>query len=207
MLKLDAKPIPSVEGRPDVTRGMALQGVSEAMYSDLSWPALSQALASAEQGDGAGLLALYDEYYQYNGVDWGNELEAFQTISCMDDEERLTVEEDDATAPQFNEVAPRFAPGSTGSYFCTFFPPSTDPRIEITGDGAGPILVCGATGDAATPLSSTRAMAAKLEEGYLIVVEADQHTCYGVSECADQIIDDYLVDLAVPAEDETNCPA
>ena len=96
MLKLDAKPIPSVEGRPAVTRGVALQGVAEAMYSDTSWPALSQALADAQQGDGAGLLALYDSYYQYNGVDWGNELEAFQTITCMDTVERLTVEEDDA---------------------------------------------------------------------------------------------------------------
>jgi hypothetical protein len=167
---------------------------------------LSQALADAQQGDGAGLLALYDTYYQYNGVDWGNELEAFQTITCMDTIERLTVEEDDATAPQFNDVAPRFAPGTTGSYFCTFFPESTDPRLEITGAGAGPIVVCGATGDAATPLQSTRNMAATLEDGRLIVIEADQHTCYGESSCADQIIEDYLVDLAVPAE-ETDCPA
>ena len=70
----------------------------------------------------------------------------------MDTAERLTVEEDDATAPQFNEVAPRFAPGTTGGYFCTFFPESTDPRVEITGAGAGPIVVCGhdrRSGDAA----------------------------------------------------------
>ena len=37
-----------------------------------------------------------------------------------------------------------------------------------------------------------------------MVVAADQHTCYGVTDCADDIIDDYLVDLDVPA-DETNC--
>jgi pimeloyl-ACP methyl ester carboxylesterase len=206
MLKLDAKPIPSVEGRPNVTRGVALQAVSEAMYSDSSWPQLSDALASARQGDGSGLLALYDAYYQYDGFGWGNELEAFQTISCMDDEERLTVAEDDALAPEFNAVAPRFSPGDTGSYFCTFFPESTDPRVEITGAGAGPIVVCGATGDAATPLQSTRNMAETLEDGRLIVIEADQHTCYGANACADQIIDDYLVDLAIPAE-ETDCPA
>ena len=66
--------------------------------------------------------------------------------------------------------------------------------------------MCGATGDAATPLQSTRNMAATLEDGRLIVIEADQHTCYGANACADQIIDDYLVDLAIPAE-ETDCPA
>ncbi len=207
MLKLDDKPIPSIPGRPDVTRGVALQAVAEAMYSDTSWPDLSQALADAQQGDGAGLLALYDSYYQYNGDGtWQDPLEAFQTIVCMDTEERLTVEEDDATAPQFNEVAPRFAPGTTGSYFCTFFPESTDPRVDIDGAGAGPIVVCGATGDAATPLASTRNMAAALEDGRLVVIEADQHTCYGATECADAIIDNYLVNLEVPAK-ETNCPA
>ena len=206
MLKLDDKPIPSIPGRPDVTRGVALQAVAEAMYSDTSWPDLSQALADAQQGDGAGLLALYDSYYQYNGDGtWQDPLEAFQTIVCMDTEERLTVEEDDATAPQFNEVAPRFAPGTTGSYFCTFFPESTDPRADIDGAGAGPIVVCGATGDAATPLASTRNMAAALEDGRLVVIEADQHTCYGATECADAIIDNYLVNLEVPAK-ETNCP-
>ena len=30
------------------------------------------------------------------------------------------------------------------------------------------------------------------------LVEADQHTGYGVDECADTLIDDYLVELAVP---------
>ena len=116
------------------------------------WPTLAQALAAAEQGDGSGLLALYDSYYerQPDGT-WTNDLEAFQVIHCMDTDERPTVEEEDATAPQFNEVAPRMAPGTTGSYFCTFFPESTDPRVEITGAGAGPIVVCGATGDAGHP--------------------------------------------------------
>jgi hypothetical protein len=49
-------------------------------------------------------------------------------------------------------------------------------------------------------------MAAALEDGRLIVVEADQHTCSGASQCADDIIDDYLVNLTVPAV-ETECPA
>jgi hypothetical protein len=175
------------------------------MYNDAIWPDLEQALANAQQGDGTGLLALYDAYYerQPDGT-WGNSLEAFQVIHCMDTEERLSVDEEDATAPEFNEVAPRFAPGTTGAYFCTFFPDSTDPRVEITGAGAGPIVVCGATGDPATPLESTRRMADALEDGRLIIIEADQHTCYGADPCADELIDAYLVDLEVP-EPVTEC--
>jgi len=204
MEKLDAKPIPSVEGRPDIGRGVALQAVAEAMYSDSSWPQLAQALADAETGDGAGLLDLFDSYYQRrpDGT-WDNSLEAFTVIMCMDTVDRPTVAEEDALAPEFQAVAPRLAPGTTGSYQCTFFPAPDDPRVEITGAGAGPIVVCGVTGDAATPLDSTRNMAAALEDARLIVVTAEQHTCYG-DPCSDEIIADYLVDLVVPPK-ETDC--
>ena len=93
MLQLDARPIPSVEGRPDITRGVALNAVAQAMYGDALWPELSGALSSAQSGNGAGLLALYDSYFGYNGDGtWGNELEAFQTIYCMDTDQRLSVE-------------------------------------------------------------------------------------------------------------------
>ena len=199
MLKIDEKPLPTEPGRPLLNRGVALQGVAEAMYSDQLWTVLEEALASASQGDGSGLLSLYDAYYQRqpDGT-WDNSLEAFQAIHCMDTAERLTVEEEDALAPQYNEIAPRFAPGTTGSYFCTFFPESIDPRVEITAAGAGPIVVCGATGDPATPLESTRNMAESLEDGRLIIIDADQHTCYGADPCADELIDDYLVNLNAP---------
>ena len=93
------------------------------MYNELIWPDLELALADASQGNGAGLLALYDSYFQRrpDGT-WDNSLEAFQTIHCMDSEERLTVEEEDARMPQLNEVAPRFRPGTVSDYFCSFYP-------------------------------------------------------------------------------------
>ncbi|MGH9272430.1 MAG: alpha/beta hydrolase [Ilumatobacteraceae bacterium] len=205
MASLDETPIPSEPGRPDVDWGVALQGVIQAMYSDTIWPQLSDALTLAQNGDGTGLLELYDSYYQRqpDGT-WGNELEAFQSIVCMDQAERPTVEESDANAPLFNEAGPRIAPDTTGDYFCTFYPESTDPRVEITGAGAGPIVVIGTTGDAATPLESTRVMADTLEDGRLIVVTADQHTGYSVNECVDDLVHAYLIDVEVPPE-ESQC--
>jgi pimeloyl-ACP methyl ester carboxylesterase len=205
MLDLDEEPIPSVPGRPDVTRGVALDGVTQAMYGEEYWDELSEALAAAQNGDGEGLLALRDSYYQrrQDGT-WGNELEAFVTITCMDDAERLSVEEEDALVPQYLEVAPRFRPNTTGSYQCTFYPPSIDPRMDITGAGVGPIVVVGTTGDPATPLSSSRAMADTLEDGRLVVVDADQHTGYKVNDCINDIIHGYLIDLEAP-DDETEC--
>jgi len=195
MDSIDAKPIPSANGRPAVSNEVALTAVAQAMYSDKLWPRLAQALADAQAGNGAGLLSLYDDYYdrQQDGT-YANSLEAFQVISCMDTAERLTVEQDDATVPQLQAAAPRMARRSVGDYACTFYPPSPDPRVEITGKGAGPILVMGTTGDPATPLEGTRKMAEALEGGRLVVVEGNQHTGYGVNECSTSAVDDYLID-------------
>jgi len=150
---------------------------------------------------------LYDMYYQRSDDgSYANNLEAFQAIFCMDRAERLTIAEEDATVPDYQAAAPRLAPNTTGSYFCSFFPPSTDPRAAITGKGAGPILVMGTTGDSATPLSSTRNMAKALEDGRLVIVTADQHTGYNVNDCSREVVDDYLVDpVANAPKDGTEC--
>ena len=118
----------------------------------------------------------------------------------MDTDERLTIAEEEASTEDFVAAAPRLAPAIQEPYACTFFPDPLDPHIEITGAGAGPIVVCGATGDAATPLEGTRRMAETLEDGRLIIIDADQHTCYGADPCADALIDEYLVDLVAPPE-------
>lgn len=206
MAKIDENPLPALDGRPKLTLGAALSGVVEAMYSDASWPTLAKALRDAQGGDGSGLMELYDAYYQRqpDGT-YDNSLEAFNVITCMDSANRPTVAEEDATAVEVHAVAPRLSPGTTGSYFCTFFPATDDPRVAITGAGAGPIVVVGTTGDPSTPLESTRAMADALEEGALVIVHANQHTGYGVNDCVDEAVDGYLVDPTDVPEDGLEC--
>ena len=205
MSALDENPIPTRSGRPDLTRGMALTAVAQAMYSSSRWDSLERALDDAEAGNGAGLLDLFDSYFQRKSDgSYGNELEAFLNILCADDPTRTTIEDADAEAARFNEIAPRFRPGTTGDYTCVFWPEAVDPRIAITGDGAGPIVVIGTTGDSATPLEGTRNMARVLEDGRLVVVTADQHTGYTSDPCAQRTADAYLIDLVIPDE-ETNC--
>jgi hypothetical protein len=118
----------------------------------------------------------------------------------MDRTDRPTVEQDDADAVRRHEVAPRLSPGLSGSYMCTFYPATTDPRIPITGAGAGPVLVVGTTGDPATPLEGTKAMAKALEGGRLLTVVGDQHTGYGINDCSRETVDRYLIELTLPAE-------
>ena len=74
--------------------------------------------------------------------------------------------------------------------------------MEVTGAGAGPILVVGTTGDPATPLASSQNMAKDLEKGVLLTVVADQHTGYSVNQCSQDTVDHYLVELTVPAKDK-----
>ena len=68
-----------------------------------------------------------------------------------------------------------------------------------------PIVVVGTTGDPATPIDNTRAMADALEEGVLVIVHADQHTGYGVNDCVDEAVDAYLVDPTKVPEDGLEC--
>ena len=163
-------------------------------------------MAAAQFGDGGGLLALSDAYYRRSADgSYPDLIEAFQVISCADTSERFTVDEVDAQVPLFADVAPRLVPdGSAGGYFCTFFPESVDPRVAVTAAGAGPIVVLGTTGDPATPFESTVRMSNILEDGRLVIVEADEHTGYGVNRCVIDVVNDYLIDLEAPS-DETEC--
>jgi len=202
---LDDSPLPGPDGRADINLGVAITGVARAMYSDQFWPELEGSLADASNGDGARLLALQDSYFQRQADgSYSNLLESFQAISCADDPARPTVAEADEDAESLIGAAPRLFPYTTGSYTCSFFPESLDPRIDITGVGAGPIVVVGTTGDPSTPLDSSRKMAAALEDGRLVVVDANQHTGYRVNGCIDNTIHEYLIQLDAP-ESEKFC--
>ena len=191
---LDANPLVVSSDRTPVTQGVAYTAIAQAMYSDFYWPQLEAALKSAQLGDGSGLLSLYDQYFQrQDDGTYGNELEAFLSISCLDDPGPATVEEADSHLPEFVKAAPRLGESFASGYTCVFWPAKPDSRHEITGKGAGTIVVVGTTGDSATPLASSRRMAETLEDGRLIVVDAQRHTGYGANSCVTDTVDEYLV--------------
>ena len=198
MIDVDESPLLVSSDRARVNQAVLQTAVAMAMYSSSSWPRLEEALADAQRGDGAGLLELFDDYYQ-RGVDgtYGNELEAFLAITCLDDPGPSTVADADSHLPEFQRVAPLLHPGFTGGYVCVFWPTQPDNRIAVTGQGAGTLLVIGVTGDAATPLASSRNMAASLEDGRLIVVDANRHTGYGVNACVTDATNTYLIDVKI----------
>ena len=205
VLDIDAEPLEVSKERTPVTQGVLFTAVAQAMYSDYYWPQLSEALSAAQKGDGSGILQLYDDYYQRKGDGtYGNELEAFLAISCLDDPGASSVEDVDSHIEDFITAAPRLGGNFAYGYSCALWPVKQAAKVTITGKGAGPIVVVGTTGDAATPLDSTRKMAQSLEKGILIVVDANQHTGYGANSCVVKAVDDYLIELTIPTN-ETTC--
>jgi pimeloyl-ACP methyl ester carboxylesterase len=205
VLDIDTTPLEVSKDRTPVTQGVLFTAVAQAMYSDYYWPQLSEALNAAQGGDGKGILQLYDDYYQRNtDGTYGNELEAFLAISCLDDPGATSTEEVDSRIEEFIAAAPRLGGNFAYGYSCALWPVKQADKVTITGKGAGPIVVIGTTGDAATPLESTRNMALGLDQGILIVVEANQHTGYGANSCVVKAVDEYLIKLIVPAN-ETTC--
>lgn len=196
---IDTNPIKTSVGRTPVTQGVIFTALAQSMYSDAIWPDLERALADAVKGDGLGILKLYDDYYQRKSDGtYGNELEAFIAISCLDDPGPIGVAAVDAQIPVFTKAAKRFGPSFAYGYSCALWPVAQAPRITVTGKGAGPVIVIGTTGDPATPIESSRNAAKALEGGIFITVKAEQHTGYGVNKCIVTTVDRYLVDLIVP---------
>ena len=199
LAEIDEAPIVVTANRTPVTQGVMYTALAQSMYSDELWPALERALADAVKGDGAGLLKLYDDYYQRKpGGTYGNELEAFLAISCLDDPGPTSVAAVDEQIPVFTKAAKRFGESFAYGYSCALWPIPQVQRLEITGKGAGPIVVIGTTGDAATPIESSRNAAKALEGGIFLTVTADQHTGYGLNKCVVSAVDRYLIDLTPP---------
>ena len=205
VLDIDTTPLEVSTDRTPVTQGVLFTAVAQAMYSDYYWPQLSEALSEAQNGDGKGILQLYDDYYQRkDDGTYGNELEAFLAISCLDDPGASSTQDVDSHIEDFIAAAPRLGGNFAYGYSCALWPVKQAAKVNITGKGAGPIVVVGTTGDPATPLDSTRKMALSLEQGILIVVDANQHTGYGANNCVVKAVDDYLINLSVP-KNETTC--
>ncbi|MDO8364213.1 MAG: alpha/beta hydrolase [Actinomycetota bacterium] len=203
---VDADPVRVDRDRTDVTQGVLMTAVADAMYDQGYWPQLEQALADLQDGDGQGILDLYDDYYGYYGSGWDDSLEAYFAIGCLDDPGSTGPDDLYSHEAEFAAAAPRLGRGWMAELtFCSVWPIAPVTPVEITGKGAGPILVVGTTGDPATPLDSTRNMARALEDGHLVVVEADQHTGYGVNSCGDDAVDSYLVDPTIELATEIDC--
>jgi pimeloyl-ACP methyl ester carboxylesterase len=201
LARLDEGPL-LVNGT-EVGLGHAVLAVWQGLWDEeFLRPELIRALADAQDGDGARILALTEPL--------GDLREPFWSTVCLD-WPTTAWEPTQADIDAVLAASPRLGPYQTatasriGPYFeglnpCRFWtaPPELPPTI--TGSGAGPILLVGTTGDYLW--ESTQTLADRLEQGALLVVERNRHIAYQPgfmnTRCVTNTVDTYLTDLTVP---------
>ncbi|MFF3216226.1 alpha/beta hydrolase [Streptomyces sp. NPDC002886] len=209
--KVDAQPITTTDrSRATLGESLATTGVIAALYDENAWPQLREALASAiKDGDGDGLLALADSYYE-RGADgkYANLMSANAAVNCLDQPPAFA---DPAAVgkalPSFEKASPVFGAGlAWASLNCTYWPTKATGKAEaLHAKGAPPIMVVGTTRDPATPYKWAEALASQLDSGVLLTYDGDGHTAYGRgSACIDSAINSYLLEGTAP-EDGKKC--
>ncbi|MFG2380289.1 alpha/beta hydrolase [Streptomyces avermitilis] len=204
--RIDAKPLPTSSGRK-LTETLAVTGIVLPLYSEQSWPTLTNALKAAEGGDGSELLSLADSYNDRDASGrYGTTTHSQRVISCLDDRQRPTPEETKKRLPEFEKISPVFGDymGWDTAGWCHDWPVSGQyDNPEVSAPGAEPVLVIGNTGDPATPYGGARKMADELgkDVGVELTWKGEGHGAYGSgSDCVDSTVDSYLLNGTVPKD-------
>jgi hypothetical protein len=177
--------------------------VGAGLYSRrYGWPAIADALAAAEHGDGSHLLALSDSYLERSDSGYSSLNESNVAVNCIDRPWPRTEKPYYDLAAQVKKTAPRFGPSiALSGLVCIDWkvPPTGRPH-RVTGAGSPPVLVIGTTRDPATPYAWAQSLAAQLQAGVLLTHEGDGHTVYrvGAPRCVVRPVDDYLISLRKP---------
>ncbi|MEU9036859.1 alpha/beta hydrolase [Streptomyces sp. NPDC048352] len=203
--KVDAQPVPSGDPARPLGESLATTGVIAALYDESAWPQLREALTDAMNGDGAGLLALADSYYEREADGtYANLMFANAAVNCLDQPPAFSGPEAvDAALPSFEKASPVFGTGlAWASLNCAYWPvKATGQAKPLKAAGAAPIVVVGTTRDPATPYKWAQALAGQLDSGTLLTYDGDGHTAYGRgSDCVDTAINRYLLQGVPPAD-------
>lgn len=198
---------PTADGR-EVSVWDVYLGITGGLYSEASWPDIIAALTALEAGRADEMLALRDSFYgrTADGA-YALDLDTNIAVRCMD-WPRLTPEETTALAREVGEVAPMFDLDvfTAGNFHseCEAWPapPTGDDPWLADVEGLPETLVVSVTGDPATPHEGGIAMADALGAS-LLTVDGKQHGAYllGGSECVDDVVNAYLLDLESPPTD------
>ncbi|MGB8649252.1 MAG: alpha/beta hydrolase [Mycobacteriales bacterium] len=199
---VETTPLPG-DGTRTVGPGEFSYGVGAGLYSKrYGWPAIANALAAAEQGQGDGLLALSDSYLERSDTGYTNISEANFAVNCIDRPWPRTDAPYQALARRVAQRYPRFGPAiALSGLGCAVWPlkPVGTPHA-VSAPGSPPVLVIGTTRDPATPYAWAVSLARQLSRGVLLTHEGDGHTVYrvGAPSCVLGPVDAYLLRLQTP---------
>jgi pimeloyl-ACP methyl ester carboxylesterase len=200
MSRLDGSPLPV--GTRELTRALAVTGVLLGLYSESFWPVLDQALTATDKRDGKLLLRLADFYLGRNpDGTYDNETDANFAVNCLDRPHPTDIAAYDQLTSTYAAASPLFGPSfQYSNLICAYWPVRpTGHAGPIKVDGTPPILLVGGTDDPATPYAWAQAVNQQIAGSVLLTRKGNGHTSYDASACAHAAIDDYLINLTLPA--------
>ncbi len=223
--RLDEEPLVGHDGSY-VTGQDLVYAIGAALYSQLMWPALADALASAERGgDPAELLQLggpvvpSDDGEEDSGgpgtVPADNAEAALIAVSCADDPDRSDVKAGAAAVErelvaledEFLKASKIFGPSQLATVLsCYGRPAGTDFIRRIDRPGAPRMLLVGTRGDPATPYEWTEETAKRLGSAVIVDYKGEGHTGYVSSPCVREYVDRFLLAGRLPSGTRS-CPA
>jgi pimeloyl-ACP methyl ester carboxylesterase len=200
----DAHPLDTGSSRK-LDEALGTTGVIAAMYDQEQWPQLRDALTQAEHGDGSGLLALSDQYYERDASGhYSNLMYANAAVNCLDLPPAATdPQQVEQQLAAYRKASPHFGASlAWAGLSCAYWPVKpTGEAHTIPAKGAPPIVVVGTTRDPATPYAWAQGLAAQLDSGTLLSYDGDGHTAYARgSQCVDGAINVYLLTGRPPAK-------
>ncbi|MFG6191408.1 alpha/beta hydrolase [Nonomuraea sp. JJY05] len=195
-------------GARELTQGLAATGVAAALYSELTWPFLEQALSEAIKGRGEALLYLADSYTgRSQDGKYSTQMTSFPAITCVDTSERPSEAELRRTEAAAMKISPLFGSEGSGG-LCRVWPAKgSDQARHVNATGSAPIVVVGGKGDPATPYEWAPKLTAQLKTARLVTYEGEGHGAYlSGSKCVLELVDSYLIEGKLPQKGAT-CPA
>lgn len=203
--KLDANPVQAPDGR-SIGRGLMLAALLPSVYYVNEWDIGWEAVGQAVHGDFTDALLLNDEFEGRTNSGYDHEIEAFNAITCADEDAPTDLTAYDAAAARAQSSAPEFGAADVyGLLPCAYWPNHGPAPSAHEVKGAPPIVLIGATHDPATPYAWSQTMQKQIQGSVLLTRDGYGHTSYDNSQCIRGHVDSYLTNLTVPPSGVT-CP-
>lgn len=207
---LEKHPLPTdLDTLPLLTAGWAVTAVGNGLRETESWGDLVDALGAAIDGDGTH-LADFAASSVYRNDDGTYASPSFAKdslpVTCAD--WPASVWDDAWPSADVLQNHPLWARVALATFpECVGWKGTLRQNLMVGAQLPTPVLVIGNERDPVTPIDDTEAMADAFVRSRFVSVDAEGHGAYGSSnDCADKVVDDYLVDAVPPAEGFT-CPA